>query len=250
MLKKTLVAAVIMAGLSNPALAQDAAGDGWYVGLRTGVADLNNPDFTLSDPSAGDRLDTVLKTDSGWALSGEGGYKFGNLRAGVELSYQKNDVKGLDLRSLNGTTITAGDVADLVDALVANEVIDPDALDGGVITGTTINGKVGKLEQVALMANLTYVFSAGDKFKPYVGAGIGGVATHADLLGEDDGVVSFAWQLRAGGAWKVSDRVDLTADYTYRQAAAGNLSFGDTDLDLRLGKTTASLFMVGMHYGF
>src|SRR3546814_8604405 len=78
-------------------------------------------------------------------------------------------------------------------------------------------------------------------FKPYVGVGLGAVGSHLKALGEDDGSVRFAWQLRAGAAVKVTKGIDLTADYTYRQTGSGKLNFGDEDVEYRLGKTKASL---------
>src|SRR3546814_6725936 len=72
--------------------------------------------------------------------------------------------------------------------------------------------------------------------------GLGAVGSHLKALGEDDGSVRFAWQLRAGAAVKVTKGIDLTADYTYRQTGSGKLNFGDEDVEYRLGKTKASLF--------
>src|SRR3546814_7298324 len=90
-------------------------------------------------------------------------------------------------------------------------------LDGVDINGTTIsatNGSVAKLRQLAVMANVTYdIPLGGNTFKPYVGVGLGAVGSHLKALGEDDGSVRFAWQLRAGAAVKVTKGIDLTADY-------------------------------------
>src|SRR3546814_5837591 len=81
------------------------------------------------------------------------------------------------------------------------------------------------------MANVTYdIPLGGNTFKPYVGVGLGAVGSHLKALGEDDGSVRFAWQLRAGAAVKVTKGIDLTADYTYRQTGSGKLNFGDEDV--------------------
>src|SRR3546814_7653099 len=77
---------------------------------------------------------------------------------------------------------------------------------------------------------------------------LGAVGSHLKALGEDDGSVRFAWQLRAGAAVKVTKGIDLTADYTYRQTGSGKLNFGDEDVEYRLGKTKASLFQVGLRF--
>src|SRR3546814_2303164 len=82
------------------------------------------------------------------------------------------------------------------------DIISVDDLDGVDINGTTIsatNGSVAKLRQLAVMANVTYdIPLGGNTFKPYVGVGLGAVGSHLKALGEDDGSVRFAWQLRAG----------------------------------------------------
>lgn len=241
---------VLVATLASPAFAQDEADKGWYIQLRTGVADLNNPDFSITDLSVtpSDRLDTKLQTKSAWAIGGETGYDFGGVRVGLDLSYQRNKVKGIDLRSLNGTALDADNIDDVIDAL--GEYYD---LEGAELDGTTIrasSGSAAKMRQLAVMANVTYdIPVGGDMFKPYVGLGLGAVGTHLRALGEDDGSIRFAWQLRAGAAVKVTRGVDVTADYTYRQTSAGKFSFGDDDeVEYRLGKTKASLIQIGLRF--
>src|SRR3546814_13802069 len=53
-------AVLASAALATPAFAQDEADKGMYFQLRTGVADLNNPDFAIIDTSSepNNRLDT------------------------------------------------------------------------------------------------------------------------------------------------------------------------------------------------
>lgn len=235
--------------LATPAFAQDEADKGVYVQIRTGVADLNNPDFAIIDTSItpNDRLDTKLNTKSAWAFGGELGYDFGSVRAGLEIAYQRNKVKGIALKSLNGTAITADDVGDIAETLEDYYDLDDIEIDGTTISAT--NGSAAKLRQLAVMANVTYdIPIGGDRFKPYVGVGLGAAGSHIKALGEDDGSIRFAWQLRAGAAVTVARGVDLTADYTYRQTGSGKLNFGDDDLEYRLGKTKASLFQVGLRF--
>src|SRR3546814_17633551 len=91
------------------------------------------------------------------------------------------------------------------------------------------------------MANVTYdIPLGGNTFKPYVGVGLGAVGSHLKALGEDDGSVRFAWQLRAGAAVKVTKGIDLTADYTYRQNGSGKLNFGDEEVESSPGKNKPS----------
>src|SRR3546814_8615462 len=105
--------------LATPAFAQDEADKGRYFQLRTGVADRNNPDFAIIDTwsEPNNRLDTKLNTKSAATFGGELGYDFGGVRVGLELAYQRNKVKGITLKSLNGTAITAEDLSDVVEGL-------------------------------------------------------------------------------------------------------------------------------------
>lgn len=250
-MKKVIVcAALASAAFATPAFAEDAADKGWYFAFRTGTAALNDPSFSITDVSVTPNveLDTKLKTKSAWAIGGETGYDFGDVRFGLDLSYQRNKVKGIELRSVNGTAITAGNVDDVVEELGYYYDIDGAEVDGTTIRATS--GSVAKLRQLTVMANVTYdIPVGGDTFKPYVGIGLGAAGTHLRALGEDDGSVRFAWQIRAGAAVKVARGVDLTADYTYRQTGSGKLSFGDDeDVEYHLGKTKASLLQVGLRF--
>src|SRR3546814_19913664 len=74
LMKKIITCAVLAsAALATPAFAQDEADKGMYFQLRTGVADLNHPDFaiidTWSEPK--NRLDTKLNTTSDATFCGE-----------------------------------------------------------------------------------------------------------------------------------------------------------------------------------
>src|SRR3546814_12716075 len=78
-----------------------------YFQLRTGVADLNNPDFVIiaTWSESNNRLDTKLNTKSAATFGGELGYDFGGVRDGLELAYQRNKVKGITLTHMHGTAI-------------------------------------------------------------------------------------------------------------------------------------------------
>src|SRR3546814_19572255 len=96
------------------------------------------------------------------------------------------------------------------------------------------------------MANVTYdIPLGGNTFKPYVGVGLVAVGSHLKALGEADGSVRFAWQLRSGSAVKVTKGIDLTAEYTYPPPGSGKLNLGAEDVADRPGKTKSSLYSVG-----
>jgi len=250
--KYAIAASVLALVVSTSAFAQENV-SGFSLAVRTGVSNLNNPDFTITDTFSDDELETRLKTKSAWMIAGELGYDFGAIRFGVDVSYANHKVNGLQLRRVNGTAIGAGDVEDLVDGLVDAEIVDPDALDGLQVDGTTLrtqSGSIAKLRQVGIMANLSYDIPVSATVTPYVGIGLGAVGTHVKALGEDDGSIRFAWQARAGVAFQVTPGVALTADYTYRQTSAGKLQFGDEELAYRLGKTKASQIAAGLRFTF
>src|SRR3546814_17222371 len=83
-----------------------------YFQLRTGVADLNNPDFAIIDTwsEPNNRLATKLNTKSAATFGGELGYDFGGVRVGFELASQRNKMQGITLKSLNGPALTAEDL--------------------------------------------------------------------------------------------------------------------------------------------
>src|SRR3546814_1066673 len=97
LLMKNIITCAVLASaaLATPAFAQDEADKGMYFQLRTGVADLNNPDFAIIDTwsEPNNRLDTKLNTKSAATFGGELGYDFGGVRVGLELAYQRNKVK-------------------------------------------------------------------------------------------------------------------------------------------------------------
>lgn len=253
-MKLVITAAAIAACFATPAFAQENSSSGWYLGLRTGVADLNNPEFSLIDTIGDNRVDTKLETKSAWLIAGETGYDFGDVRFGLEVSYQRNKVKGLNFRSLNGTALTSADVEDIFDTLIEDGIVDEEDLEGAELNGTTVratSGSIAKLRQIGVMANVTYDIPVSAVVSPYVGVGLGAVGTHVNALGDDDGSIRFAWQARAGVAFQVTPSVALTADYSYRQTSGGKLQFGDDeDIEYRLGKTKASQFAVGARFTF
>src|SRR3546814_7404303 len=86
---------------------------------------------------------TKLNTKSAATFGGELGYDFGGVRVGLELAYQRNKVKGIMLKSLDGTAITAEDLSDVVEGLGELDIISVDDLDGVDINGTTISATNG-----------------------------------------------------------------------------------------------------------
>ncbi|MEI6426932.1 MAG: P44/Msp2 family outer membrane protein [Pseudanabaena sp. ELA607] len=127
---------------------------------------------------------------SGLGVSGAVGYQFQDFRAEGELLYVKQDLDGSSVPNVSAT--------------------------GGFST-------------IALMANGYYDIPTGSGFKPYVGGGLGLAFVSADLGLKDNagnaGSVSasgssFAYQLKAGVTYAVSDNLDLGLGF--RMFAQGN----------------------------
>src|SRR3546814_3085182 len=112
-----------------------------YFQLRTDVADLNNPDFAIIDTwsEPNNRLDTKLNTKSAATFDGELGYDIGGVRVGLELAYQRNKVKDITRKRLNGTAITAEELSDVIEGLGELEIIRGEELDGVEVKDTTIS---------------------------------------------------------------------------------------------------------------
>src|SRR3546814_18302237 len=92
-------------------------------------------------------------------FGGELGYDFGGVRVGLELAYQRNKVKGITLKSLYGTAITAEDLSDVVEGLGEIDIISVDDLDAVDINGTTnssTNSTVAQRRNPAVRENVTY----------------------------------------------------------------------------------------------
>src|SRR3546814_15813827 len=103
LMKKIITCAVLAsAALATTAFAQDEADEGMYFQLRTGVADLNNPDFAIIDTwsAPNNRLATTPNTKSDATFGGDLGYAFGGVGVGPELPYQRTKGKGIPPKSI------------------------------------------------------------------------------------------------------------------------------------------------------
>jgi opacity protein-like surface antigen len=86
----------------------------------------------------------------------------------------------------------------------------------------------GALESFSFMANAVYNIDMGSSFRPYIGAGVGGVQ-----LNFTDGITTlsvpytgvtdtvFGWQGFAGFAVNIDDNIDFIAEYRYQGAEDG-----------------------------
>lgn len=219
-------AAVVMA--PSAAVAQE-----WYVGGSIGTtmqSDSSNSGTTGAFNTgngapavpngtaiaAGTPYGWETEFDSGYAVSGEAGLFYGSgFRSGVEIVHSQADVD-----SHSGVNLAGGAIQlDGVDAAV----VTGSATQLGASVGAVVADGRGEIQNTSLFLNAYYDFNRDGAWQPYVGAGIG--LTSADVTYNPSGVgiidgddTVFAWQLKAGLTYEVSDRWSVYGEYAYRQS--------------------------------
>lgn len=231
---KGITVAVAATMMAAPALAQSAdAGTGVYAQLDAGIATMNDVDVEYRDGT--DRLGTSADLKNAFTFGGALGYDFGMLRTELQISYARNKVESLTVRSLNGTavTLTPAEREEFCDYLEVDSC-------GG--SGATVRVAGSRLRQLNAMGNLWFDIPTGARVTPYVGGGLG--ASGFELDGE--GKVKFAWQIGGGVAFDLSDTVALTADVRHRQVSGGDIDDGYA----RVGKIKTTSFSAGLRFRF
>jgi opacity protein-like surface antigen len=244
-----------------PGIAHADDGKGFTLDLGVGLAGLSDPDLTFVDGGGDgvvgnaddDVLETSFDTQSAVAFHGGLGYDFGDVRVAVNASYSRHKVKSLELKSLNGSAITAistSDVQDLADFAFDEADVDAAAL---TVTGNRIgltNGSIAKVRNVAVTADIFYDIPTGSKVTPYVGAGVGIGGQHIKTFGSDEGFTKLSWKLAAGANYAISDQVSISADYSFRQTGGGKLIGSDPSFETRVDKTKTHTFGVSLRMTF
>lgn len=187
---------------------------GWYVTGGAGLALFDDLDF---DDSALGRIE--LKPETGFAMGGAVGFRFNRaFRAEGEASYGFLSLRNAEQ---SGTAF---------------------AVDGS-------------FHVVTVLGNLYVDFGRG-RLRPYLGVGGGfGVIEGADV--KINGIApaemsgsAFAWQLIAGAAYQLEEKIDLTADYRF-------VNLGEVDTDGTAAGGSGKIlsggshrFMIGARYHF
>ncbi len=235
----------------------------WYVGGYVGLANQadsdNSGEFTSAfvtgnggtaiptgtTLASGTSVGWNTEFDQGLAVGVEGGIRYAsNLRSGIEVSYTQADVD-----THQGVLVGGGNI-DGVDAAVLTGSATP----LGATVGAVVADGRGEVTTLAVFANAYYDFNPTGAFQPYVGAGIG--FTDVDVTYNpsgvgivDDGETRFAYQVRAGATYRVTQSIDVYGEYTYR--ASDDI---ETRVDLfpaRLDiENQQNLFSVGLRYRF
>lgn len=193
-LHKSIIFALFCYLALAPMHAGAQSSKGVYVGIGGGLNFLNDTDFNILGA-----VNVDNEYDSGVMFGGFVGYdfgrvwSFGGIRAEGQLSYHDNDV---DVHS--------------VAALGGNQP-----------------GSTGDASAIAFMANVYHDFLPDNRFRPYIGAGIGlaivdfsdfGIAAIPSVLDDDD--TAFAWQLIAGASYDITPNVIFGVEYRYFSADA------------------------------
>ncbi|MFN3989920.1 MAG: P44/Msp2 family outer membrane protein [Erythrobacter sp.] len=237
-MKLTKKLCLIAAGAAAAAAFPTAAmAEGVYVGIGAGVSlpgdSKNRGEFNSAVPAtpdfgaipAGTPLSWNTDFDTGFALSGQIGYKFDNgFRLELEGAYSRYDVASHAGLTVGGANIDGVDVA-----VLTRGPADP----ANPTVGAVIADGQGRVSNFGLFANVFYDIETGTAFKPYVGAGAG--VNWVDVNYRPSGVqvgsgnkAGLAYQLMAGASFELSPRAELFGQYTYR----ANAERADIGLDL------------------
>ena len=249
--------AAVVAGL---VIVGAASAQEYYVGGSIGLTQQNDSDnsgstgaFTTGNLGDGSTLDVAAGTpygwstefDSGMALSGEFGARYGNgFRAGVELVYSEADVD-----THTGVTLGGGSIDGVDAAAIAGS---PDPL--GATVGAVVADGQGDLTNTGVFVNGYYDFNQQGALQPYVGAGIGYVDVDVNYQPSgitviDDSEAKFGYQIKAGATWKLQNQWELFGEYAYRAT-------DDIELDNQLFpgtleiENTQNVFSIGARYRF
>jgi len=242
--------------------AHPAAANQWYVGGSVGYtmqSDSSNEgatgDFTTGNGSPVVPTGTQISagTPYGWDTSFDGGLGLAaevgwmhesGLRLGLEFTYSGNDVDTHDNVNVAGTVIDGVDAAVLTGS--------PNQL--GATVGQVVADARGDISSTGLFANAYYDFNRSNAFYPYVGAGIGimNVNVKFDPSGVDiidDSETKFAYQLKAGVGYHVTEQIDVFGEYAFRGSedinVQNDLFPGDLDVE-----NQQHVVSVGIRYTF
>lgn len=204
-----LAATLVGASAAN---AEPVSKGAWYLGAGA------MPVFQEDADSTVDSTTDIIKYNTGWGVSGSGGYAWNNgLRTEAEIAYRQ---AGVD--EVTGTG--AGPVFD------------------------------GHIHNISLMGNVLYDFKNSTRLTPYVGAGIGVAFVNADEMRTivsrtlDSNRETFAYQFIGGVSAALTRNLALTADYRYFRTLDEKFR---TNLDDRAATDNSSHnVMVGVRYTF
>ncbi|MEM1289820.1 MAG: outer membrane beta-barrel protein, partial [Pseudomonadota bacterium] len=221
---------VLLAAAGTTALGVAQAQDqtGYYGSASAGYAwEYGNNDFESDSPGFPTDWDTRLDTSDGLALAWAlGKYFENNFRGEMEVSWRLQDIEAMPGERPVGEPDVPGD--------------------GRFFAGFPGGGEdMGSVKVTAFMANILKDFPVTDTLTPYIGAGIGvanigvdvgnlddvqtPVTVQADAVNGyrislDDNDLVPAVQLRAGAAYKLTEKLTAELGYRFLQTAEYDLT--------------------------
>lgn len=232
----------------------------WYTGASVGFlnqSDSDNSgateafttgnigDGTTIDVAAGTRYGWTTEFDSGYAFSLEGGFKYNsNWRSGIEIVTTQADVD-----THTGVTLGGGDIGSLDAAALTGSATPL----GASIADVVADGQ-GDITTVGIFANGYYTFDRGQAFKPYVGVGIGYIEVDVTYAPSGVGIIDdsegeFAYQVKLGASYELSDAWEVYGEYAYRDSDA--VGFANTLFPGTLEvETQQNVFSLGARFTF
>jgi len=203
-----LLLSALSLGCALPAQAQ------WYVGANAGAAFQDDPTFRDGTTSS-----AKLHTDTGYAVTANGGYDFGGPKLELELGYRDT---GISSR------------------------VDPDDRRTKKSSGGTTS--------LSIMTNGLYSFLPNSSWHPFLGAGIGVARIDEHLKDTDDSALvkdstwQFAYQGIAGLSYDVSRSWAVNTQYRY--FATLDPKFRTADGTKVNGEYGTHAVMLGVSYRF
>lgn len=187
-ISSAIIAAGFVAGLSMAASAQT---DGLYVGAEAGVNFVPTLKFNAEN--------NIWKQqqDPGYAVLGQVGYGFGNVRLEGEVGWRSNGLKKF------------------------SDNFGDHSVDGSVRGAGSV------------MGNVYYDFHNDSPFTPYIGVGVGGVNVSENNVKvdgtqlTDDSNFVLAYQGIAGVSYAIDQQLSLRADYRYLRSEQATVGLTD-----------------------
>lgn len=209
--------AVLSSPLISSVIAEEK--EGFYTTLSAGVSSPKGdgvnkilPIITgIIDEEFGTETGTEfpIETDSGLKVEGGIGYDFGKARIEVTYDQSQTEMKSMDLSVLG-------------------------------FPGTDADIEGGERTAKSIMVSGFYDIDTNSKFTPYIGGGVGVSFIKTESWNFDDELIPpitfpstekelFSWQLQAGLAYDLNDKIDLTADITYKDTSDYNIGIMDVN---------------------
>ena len=195
--------------------------------------------------SAGTPYGWDTSFDGGWAIAGEGGWMHDSgLRVGLELTFSGNDV------DTHKNVNVAGTVIDGVDAAV----LTGSSSKLGATVGQVVADGKGDISSTGLFLNAYYDLNRSNDFYPYIGLGIGFMNVNVKFEPSnvsiiDDDETKFAYQLKAGLGYRLTEQFDVYGEYAFRGTddieVKNNLFPGDLEVE-----NQQHLLSLGIRYRF